>query len=81
MSLSCSFNDCRTPAYARWYRIAYFLNADEPVQTTFLACQDHDARLEPYDGDHERSGVFRIGLFADEVCWHQQPPFQGGGAA
>lgn len=68
-SLSCSFADCRDPGYARWLRVAYILNVDEPVNTTFLACREHDARLNDPDDTSIPSGVLRIGLVEDEVCW------------
>lgn len=62
----CSFHDCRAPGYARWLRVAYFLNVDEPVNTTFLACEDHDRRLNGPEDTSIPSGVLRIGLVEDE---------------
>lgn len=69
-TVSCSFADCRDPSYARWLRVAHFLNIDEPVNTTFLACRDHDRRLnEPADLTIPAT-VLRIGLYQDEQCFH-----------
>jgi hypothetical protein len=42
----CSFTDCTGSYYARWVRMTYLLDADEPVTTTFLACRDHDMKLQ-----------------------------------
>lgn len=68
-TVSCSFADCRSPSYARWLRQMHLLY-DEPVNTTFLACREHDDRLQRSRELSVHKSIMRIGLYQDEVCFH-----------
>lgn len=67
-TVSCSFADCRGPSYARWLRRTLVAMSGF-ANLTFLVCRDHDEELASFD-DLDRWSLMRIGLYEDEVCFH-----------